>query len=278
LVFPIRAAFYYPWYTGNWFDKGSCNLSVPFSCATVHQPLAGFYNQNYGKVRWDIDNMQRAKVTTGITSWHGINHRTDTAVPDMLRAAADDGGNFQWAVYYELESGSNDPSVSTLQSHLSYIRTRYANHNNYLWKAGKPVIFVFTNGGDCEDLVRWRQATSNFTQWYVSPQVFGGYRTCPNQPSTWHQYAGEPNGDRQAGFSFTIAPEVWLWFESSAKLTRDLSRFKSNIRAQVAARDPWQLIVSYNEWGESTVIEPGVHKSQGYWGNSYLDALSTNGN
>jgi hypothetical protein len=278
LAFPIRGVFYYPWYAGNWFDKPGCNLSVAGTCASQHMPVQGYYAQSYAKARYDIDNMQRAGIELGISSWHGIGHRSDNAVDDMLRAAFDDGGEFEWAIYYELDAGTTDPSVTTLRSHLDYLRTNYASHPNYLWKGGKPVIFVYNTAGDCEDLSRWSQASAG--QWYVVLKVFGGYLSCPNQPSSWHQYGFGLTGlgDRQPGFSFTIGPEFWHWSHASATIPRDMARFKSTIRAMVASGESWQLIISYNEWGEGTVIEPGTHRTQGFWGNQYLDALATNGN
>lgn len=283
LAFPIRAAFYYPWYAGNWFDKAGCNLATPWTCASIHMPSEGYYAQSYGKARRDIDLMQRGKIRVGISSWFGPSHRTDVAVPDLLRAAVDDGQGFQWALYYELEgSPGSEPAVAKIRSDLDYIRSRYANHENYLWLNGKPVIFVYKNGGDCEDITRWAQATNNFASWYVNPSVHGdnggrqaGYRQCSPQPSSWHQYAAEPAGDRQPGYSFTIGPEVWYWFAPSAKMPRDLARWRSNVAAMVASKEPWQLVLSWNEWGESTSVEPGTHRAtRQSWGTAYLDALA----
>jgi len=285
IPFPIRGTFYYPWYSGtdgstsNWFDKPGCNLAVSFTCASVHMPDVGYYIQSYAKARTDIDNMQWAKIGLGISSWFGQGHRTDTSFPSQLQAALDDGGNFQWTLYYEKEgTPGNDPSVAEIQDDLAYVLANYASHPNYLWKSGKPTIFVYTNGGDCEDVSRWAQATNNFQSWYVSMQVFGNYQACPSQPSSWHQYAGEIGGDQQPGFSFAVAPEVWLWAEATPRVPRDLARFKADVRSMVASGEPWQLILTYNEWGESTQIEPGTHKITGVdWGSTFLDALAADG-
>jgi hypothetical protein len=281
LPYPIRGAFYYGnWYPGNWFDQPGCDLTVAWSCASIHMPAEGYYSHSYAKARLDSDLMQRGGIRLAIATWHGPTHRTDPPVADLLRAALDDAGGFQWTVYYELE-GSTDPSVAKLQSDLTYLRDRYANHPNWLWKNGKPVVFVYKNGGDCEDITRWAQATGNFLSWFVQASVHGdnggtqlGYRACPQQPSSWHQYAGEPGGDHQPGYSFTIAPEVWIASQAAPKMPRDLERFRRDAAAMRASGAPWQLVNSFNEWGESTSVEPGTHRETGVaWGTSFIDAL-----
>jgi hypothetical protein len=39
----------------------------------------------------------------------------------------------------------------------------------------------------------------------------------------------------------------------------------------VASGEPWQLITTFDEWGEGTSIEPASE-----WGMAYLDALAAN--
>jgi hypothetical protein len=58
-----------------------------------------------------------------------------------------------------------------------------------------------------------------------------------------------------AGNSYNISAGFWRADEASARLARDPSRWAQNVRDMVASEEPWQLITSYNEWGEGTATE-----------------------
>ncbi len=86
--------------------------------------------------------------------------------------------NFRWAIYYEPE-GYGDPSVSTIEADLNYIRTNYATQPSYLRVDGKPVVFVY-NAKEADassdywqnDLSRWTQVRNDMaaadTPFYIS--------------------------------------------------------------------------------------------------------------
>src|SRR5205823_5375155 len=58
---------------------------------------------------------------------------------------------------------------------------------------------------------------------------------------------------------------------------RDTTRFAQNVSDMVASNAPWQLVTSFNEWGEGTAVESATQwaSSSGY--GSYLDILHQNG-
>lgn len=280
VAYPIRAAFTYHWYPENWND---CTALV---CGSWHEPdpLWGRYGFSYDKVRYDIDGLQRANIKVGIDSWHGPGSNTDKRLPTLLQAAKDDGQSFQWTVYYEREgqviNGINqDPTAAQIKADLDYLKANYVNHANWLWKEGKPVIFVYTNAdnGTCDIVNRWRTATNNWQDWFVSPQVFPNYTSCTGGPQVWHQYSVENGLINDTWDSTTIGPEVWLMHESSPRVVRSMTRWCDHIRKMVSYGDKWQLIISADEWGEATSIMPGVHRTQGNWGYTYIDALARNG-
>ena len=136
------------------------------------------------------------------------------------------------------------------------------------------MIFVYnTDDTDCKVAKRWRAAA---TGWYVVLKVFSGYRSCDDQPSSWHQYGPAEAADQQAGFSYSISPGFWRADEPSPRLPRNLKRWRQNIREMVAAGDPWQLITTFNEWGEGTAVEEARVWESGRYG-AYLDALANDG-
>jgi phosphoesterase family protein len=267
LTMPIRAAFVYPWFPEAWTQHGI----YPY---TRYTPSLGFYNQNDPAIlARQIAAMQYGNIQAGIASWWGQGTATDGRIPALLAAAH--GTTFRWALYYEAE-GSGDPSVAQIQADLAYMQTRYMGDPNYLYANGRPVVFVYGDAGDnCATAARWAQA--NTIGAYVVLKVFAGYRTCADQPASWHQYGPAVATDSQSGYSFSISPGFYKADEAAPRLARDPARWQDNIRSMIASQAPWQLITTFNEWGEGTSVESSTAwASASGWG-TYLDALHSNG-
>ncbi len=265
--FPIRAAFYYPWFPGAWNQSGIS----PF---THYQPSLGYYSSSdVATVQTQIAAMQYGNIQAGIASWWGQGQTTDKNFAVDLAAA--DGTGFKWSIYYEPE-GQGNPSVAQLQSDLTYIRDNYAGNANYLRVNGKFVVFVF-NADDtsCAVADRWKQA--NTVDAYIVLKVFTGYRGCAAQPDSWHQYGPATAADRQKGYSYSISPGFWHAQESQPRLTRDLNRWTQNVQNMVASGEPWQLITTFNEWGEGTAVESAKEWASASGYGAYLDVLHNNG-
>jgi hypothetical protein len=140
------------------------------------------------------------------------------------------------------------------------------------------VIFVFSTGSDgCGMADRWNAANASHN-FYVVLKVFNGYRSCASQPASWHQYGPAKATDRQAGYSFAISPGFHLTHEAAPRLARDPVRFQQHVREMVASGEPWQLVTTFNEWGEGTAVESAAEWASPSGQGRYLDALHTNGN
>jgi len=264
--FPVRATFYYPWFPHAW-KQGTID---PY---TNYQPSLGYYDGGDAAIiNKQIAAMQYGGIALGIASWWGVGEHTDARIPALLAAAA--GTGFRWALYYE-EEGAANPTVDQLRADLTYMRDHYASDPSYARVNGKFVVFVYNaNDGDCSVVDRWSRA--NTVGAYVVLKVFSGYRTCANQPQSWHQYSPEVAADRQAGYSYAISPGFWQ-IGRSVRLARDLPRWQQNVRDMVASGAPWQLVTTFNEWGEGTAVESAVEwRSPSGYG-LYLDALHRNG-
>jgi hypothetical protein len=264
--FPIRAAFYYPWFPEAWTQKGI----YPYSNYT---PQLGFYSSTDQSIlKQHIAMMQYGNIQAGIASWWGQGSQTDSKISVLLTAAA--GTNFRWALYYENES-QGDPSVSQLQNDLTYILNHYGQNPSYLRVNGKFVVFVYADTADaCGMTDRWKQADTVGA--YIVLKVFPGYTSCASQPDSWHQYAPAAPADQQGSYSYSISPGFWLK-GTPERLTRDLNRWAQNVRDMTASGANWQLVTTFSEWGEGTVVEPGTlwESASGY--GQYLDVLHTNG-
>jgi hypothetical protein len=263
---PIRATFYYPWFPEAW-DQSGIN---PF---THYHPSAGFYNgASSSVVAAQIKAMQYGKISVGIASWWGQGSQTDAKMPTLLSTAA--GTGFRWAIYYEPE-GSSDPSVAQIASDLRYINSHYASDRSLYKINGKPVVFVYAQPADaCGMASRWSQANASGAD-YVILKVFPGFAGCAGKPDAWHQYSPAVADDHQAGYSYTISPGFWLT-TSTVRLPRDLARWQQSVRNMVASREPWQLVTTFNEWGEGTAVESATEWSSASGYGAYLDVLHNN--
>ena len=265
--FPIRAAFYYPWFPEAWKQNGI----YPY---TNYTPQLGYYSSaDAATLKQHIAMMQYGNIQAGIASWWGQGSQTDSKIAGLLTAAS--GTNFRWTLYYEAES-LGDPGAAQIQSDLTYIRDHYAGDPGFLRVNGKFVVFVYADGNDgCGMADRWKQG--NTVGAYVVLKVFNGYRQCASQPDDWHQYSPAVAADQQSGYSYSISPGFWL-VGQNVRLGRDLARWAQNVRDMAASGAKWQLITTFSEWGEGTAVEPALEWSSASGNGQYLDALHYNGN
>jgi Calcineurin-like phosphoesterase len=242
--------------------------------------LSPYSDTNPTHVAAEVAGMRYAGFQAAIASWWGVNaHHENTAFPVLYRAAA--AQRLGVIPYYEPE-GQGDPSVAQIQADLAYLLSyANANPNAAVRIGGKPVIFVYNAGATgCGEVTKWKTATNGFSSWYVNMKVFDGFRTCPDQPSSWHQY-GPAARDGQSvhlPWSFNIAPGFWHYNEATPRLARDPARWAQNVARMKASGAQWQLVTSWNEWGEATSIEPSALSSPATWQSSsgwgtYADEL-----
>ncbi len=276
---PYYATFFYPWYP-QWSDRGHAPPLNWFS-NYLPDPLPGAFDPEqelYSStddsiIDWQLRKLAEARQEVAIASWWGMGHKTDRAIRYLLANVMDRQNNpypnLRWALYYEKES-LGDPSPAELAADLSYIQVNYAARRSYLKISGRPVIFVYADSRDGSGMAaRWAAARSQ-TGFYVALKVYAGYRSDPNQPDSWHQYAPAVRIDNQAPYSFMVSPGFWLDGEAS-RLPRDLTAFRNAVSAMIAAPVMWKLVETWNEWGEGTAVEPGDQVVQTTTGLAVLD-------
>ena len=253
---PVRAAFYYPWFPQAWNQQG-------YNPFTNYHPSLGYYSSaNLTTVQRHVAAMQYAHLDAGILSWWGQGDYTDSNSAVAFEAAA--GTGFKWTFYYEKESTGN-PTVEQISSDLAYLKSN-----------GKPVIFVFADDNDrCGMADRWVQAGDS-QGFAVVLKVFPGYLNCSSQPAGWHQYAPAMATDSQAGKSFAISPGFYKKGESAPRLPRDLTRWTDNVKSMVASNAAWQLVTTFNEWGEGTSVESAEEWASPSPHGAYIEALHNN--
>ncbi|MFD4604419.1 hypothetical protein ACFWPQ_41190, partial [Streptomyces sp. NPDC058464] len=255
---PVRAAFYYPWYDKNPHTDGGSQYTAS---------AADYDQDDPATVDRQIKDMQYGGLQAGIASWWGAGKREDKRMPLLMSEGARLG--FSWTTYYENEAYGN-PSVSRIHSDLVYLR-KYSDQKTWLHVDGKPVIFVYAAGDDgCAMVDRWTEANRT-AGYYVVLKVFGGYRTCANQPQGWHQYAS--GLDLQQGYSAILSPGFYKYDADKPVVPRDLDRFRRDATTVATSGAPFQLLVTYNEWGEGTAAESATDWASASGHGAYMDVL-----
>jgi Glycosyl hydrolase family 99/Fibronectin type III domain len=264
----VRATFYYPWFPETWG-----NVTTP---DTQYHPTAGFYSSDTASViTKHIQEMTYAGLDASIASWWGQGqHKENTRIPALLNNSANssNGKNLKWSLYYEQEA-YGDPTVAQITSDLTYIKNNYASNANYLQINGKPVIFVYDSGTDtCATAQRWHDA--NTVGFYVVLKVFSGYATCATQPDGWHQYGPASATDSQGKYSYSISPGFFKYNETTARLPRlSAAAWTNSVNAMVASNAQFQLVTTFNEWGEGTAVEPANEWASASGYGTYIDIL-----
>jgi hypothetical protein len=263
---PIRAAFYYGWYPQTWKVGGR----YPH-----FHPTAGYYSSaRVTTQRAQIRALVYAGMDAAISSWKQPGGSLDRRLRGLLTQTVRTGAPLKWAVYYENEGRAN-PTAAGIARDLSYVRRRLATSHAYLRVRRRFVLFVY-NADDrsCGVVRRWRVANARLGRpAYLVLKVFPGYRECRVKPDAWHQYAPAYATGQQGNDAYEISPGFWKANEPAPRLQRSVRRFRRDIRAMIRSRTRWQLVTTFNEWGEGTAVESGGEWATPSGEGAYLDAL-----
>jgi hypothetical protein len=247
----MRATFYYPWFPETWPTK------------PVATPSLGLYDSRFGIFQNHVALMEYARFKAAFISWWGPTSPYSERVDDCLEAAL--GTKFKFGLYYEPE-GYSDPDIAKLDADISYAYGRWAMHPSYLWR-GKPVMFVYAGAADQSAMVdRWK--TANKGRFHLCLKVFDGFQNNASQPDSWHQYAPANNVQDLPPYCYSISPGFAMSGQA-VRLQRDEGRFAQDAKLMNSSGAYWQLVTTFNEWGEGTAIEPAEE-----WGTRYLDILA----
>ena len=256
---------YFSWYPSTWHVNGH---------RAHYDTSLGMYSSSDPEVAdAHIDSMDYGKIQLSIASWWGPGTHLDRSRLTMLMdETIAQNSPLKWTIYHEDERDAN-PTPEELQKDFEYLKKWFAWHEAWAQIDGKPVIFVYNEAG-CDVASRWMQASRG--EWYVVLKLFGGFEDCPDQPDSWHQYGvGKEDGVvHNPGYSYVLSPGFWKADTDIPYLKRvNRTQFCQNTKSMVESGERWQLVVSFNEAGEGTLIEPSPdwESDSGY--GDYLDCL-----
>jgi hypothetical protein len=261
-AFPIRATFYYPWSPGAWDQLGT----DPY---TRFHPSAGRYDSaDPTVIAAHLADMEWAHIDAALSSWWGQGTWTDARLEQLVNLSA--GRSVTWAPYVESE-GYGNPSVADIDSDIDSFVSRFASRSEVLHIDGKMVVFVYGQGSDdCAMAQRWTDA--NHGRVYLVLKVVSGFRSCVAQPDAWHQYGPAEATSTILPWSFAVSPGFWKPGKS-VRLTRNEARWRQDVVAMVASNALFQLVTTFNEWGEGTAVESASEWATPSGHGLYLDVL-----
>ncbi len=181
---PVRAAFYYPWYpeSEHW--------------ATRYTPSLGKYDSsNPRMLATHVAQARYAGLDAFIASYWGQGTPTARRLPLLLDAAAQQG--FHIAAYYEPESLPTPPSSAVLREDFDSLH-QLAAHPAWLRVGGRPVLFVYNIGPEATCSAVSRLLAANAGASISISKYSRAIDDCPDQPDSWHQYVPAKGFDQQA--------------------------------------------------------------------------------
>jgi hypothetical protein len=274
LAHPVLA-YYYAWWDPDVFQR------------TLFQPIEPYNSDSTDAMQRHIQQAKSAGIDGFIVSWYGNGDRTDANLARLLDLGAQSG--FSASIHFET------PHFWGAEDVIAQLRAFYeqrAGHPGMIRYQGRPVIFF------------WRSATFDNGTWsYIREQVD------PAHHAVWladgddfnilggdawdgispYAIAWSANPETQlprwANVARSVAPDK-LWNpvvspgcnDAAARATTcfqeraDGTYYQRTWDGALASSPSWAVIVSsFNEWMESTQVEPSVQ-----WGDQYLQITRQN--
>mmetsp|Transcript_24680 Transcript_24680/g.50993 ORF Transcript_24680/g.50993 Transcript_24680/m.50993 type:complete len:757 (+) Transcript_24680:119-2389(+) len=264
LQFPLRGMFYYPWYPETWSVNSKPVKFVP--------DLGKYSSDDADIVADHVDAMEYAYSDMAIASWWGPGTSQELSrISLLMDKTFEMKSSIKWTIYYEDEMFRN-PSTEKIRSDLEYLQKWFVWHPTWAFIEEKPVIYVYNEAG-CDANERWMNAAVD--GWYVVLKIFPGWDKCAFQPDSYHQYGPSSEYIHVKGVSSGVSPGFWRADMDEPKLPRlSKKRFCENTKKMVESGENWQLVTTFNEAGEGTLVEASSEN----WGSDtkygyYLDCL-----
>jgi hypothetical protein len=268
-------AYYYSWWDPNTWDR------------TLYQAPEAYNSDDPAMIQRHVQQAQAAGVDGFITSWYGNGDRTDRNLAQLLEIGARSG--FRATIHFETPHfWGVDDVIAQLQAFYD----QRINHPGMVRYQGRPVIFfwrvsTFDNGTwsairnavDPGHAAVWIADGDNFgvvagDAWDgISPYAIAWSGNPAAQLPSWGAKA------RAAAPEKLYIPPVSPGCDDSAarKATCVQDRaggnyYQATWDGALASNPAWAVTVStFNEWMESTQIEPSVQ-----YGDQYLQMTRAN--
>jgi hypothetical protein len=288
---PKTLAFYYAWYRGtDWIDGSKPTARYNANPDPYDSADPGVIDRHFAQARV-------ARLDGFIVSWWGQDTPSDHNLPPLLARVP---RGFDIALYLEVQ-GHRFRTSEELVGELDYALDRYGSSPHYLRIDGRPVVYAYSSkavlrgagqGDNPQHRLAWKQVMRELADRGHRPllvgngtdpqdlSVFGGLHTydtglVPEEAEIERQmaltaraYAAVHGGGRRIW-----ASSVFPGFDDR-HLRGPHRQYVSREDGAVYAAQWWMalqgdpdqvVVVSFNEWPETTNIEPNTE-----WRDQYL--------
>lgn len=301
-------ALYYGWYgqtnRNAWGDYDIAHHQIK---KTAHYPVNGPYSSHdVAIIDWQIDQAKAHGISGFVVSWWGKGDYEswhDQTLALLLERA--EKKQFKISVYWEHERNTEAQLIQFAVDDLTYVLQTYGSKKAFLKVDGKPVLFSYNSiqwqtplASLVEILKKVRAQAGDFLligQDYQAnaAYLFDGLHTDYGKMPL--DLLANPTPENMGQFRDAAAK----YFEKGSKLARSRGRIHcpmiipgfdnsksspANVKADrcdgqiyrilweeaIRTRPDWILISSWNEWLESTEIEPSLEL-----GDQYLQITAT---
>jgi glycoprotein endo-alpha-1,2-mannosidase len=262
-------AYYYAWWDPPNFDR------------TRFQPEQAYNSDDPAIMQQHVAEAQSAGIDGFVMSWYGVGDRTDTNLGQLMQIAA--RTDFRVTIHFETGHFSG---VDQVVAQLAAFYATRLNHPAMVRYQDRPVIFFWQSG-------RYDNATWSWIRGQVDPNrdavwIADGDQFGIMSGDAWdgispYAIAWSPNPRSQlvswAGKAAAVAPDKLYIPPVSPGCDDSAARPPTCLRDRgdgayyqaawdgaLAANPHWAIMVNtFNEWMESTQIEPSVE-----YGDEYL--------
>jgi hypothetical protein len=268
-------AYYYAWWDASNFGR------------TLFQPGEAYNSDDVGVMQRHVQQAQSAGIDGFVMSWYGDGDRTDKNLANLLDTAQKSG--FRATIHFETPKFWG---VDDVVAQLKAFYDKRINHPAVVRYQGRPVIFFWrasTFDNNTWNAIRNQVDPGHNAVWIADGDNFGILSGEAWEGISPYAIAWSGNPTRQlpswAGKAQAVAPDK-LWIppvspgcnDAAARPTtcsQDRSGggyYQATWDGALASNPSWAVIVStFNEWMESTQIEPSVQ-----YGDQYLQITRQN--
>jgi len=290
---PTVLAFYYPWY-----EVGDWTGGKPIAGYNIN--LTPYASGDPATIDRHIAQARQAGIDGFIVSWWGRDLPWDDNV-EALEERIPPG--FTFALYLEVFS-PHFQSEDDLVGEIDYALDAYATSEHYLRIDGRPVLYAFSTHNVMRELGAgqhprygevWRRVLTGLAREGHDPVLIGEGRPFDVEDfdvfDGMHVYGTEdPSLTPRRNHEMALTARAWaavhggerrIWGASVLPgyddrhipgrkpdffPREDGALYKAQWEAAIHTASDQVLVVSFNEWMETTNIEPNEE-----WGERYLD-------
>jgi hypothetical protein len=257
---------------------------------TALYPLDGVYDsQDPGTVKRQLREAERAAIDGFMISWWGLDHRSNPVVDVFMELAPPDFVTiyYETAYTFALRDRSRQEAVGRIASDMIALLQAHADKLAWIKVDGRPLVVLYIVENYTVD--EWQQIRAavqkaGFDVFLLGDTYNLDYLAVMDGLHTYNPIGLTLRGrklaqvyaetaaavhDRGGLFAATVSPgfdnmQLHPLGKRAVVPRENGTYYRMTWEAAISSGADWVLICSFNEWGESSVIEPALEFGDQY--------------